>query len=64
MPRTDISKSSSARWLPYGWLVLTLALGFLAVGCASPEKENRSERPWNTPKSWEHGLPSGTYERR
>ena len=39
-------------------LWLALALG----GCASTESENMSERPWNTPQSWENGLPSGMYQ--
>jgi hypothetical protein len=47
--------------------LLLLAL-FLAVvglsGCATTESENVSERPWNTPKSWENGLPSSMTEGR
>ncbi len=49
---------------------LILNLAWLAVvwgmtGCAtSPESENLSSRPWNTPKSWESGLPSGMFEGR
>jgi hypothetical protein len=39
-----------------------LALRFLA-GCATND-ERLSERPWNTPKSWETGLPSGMTEER
>ena len=34
----------------------TLASG---IGCASTDAENVSERPWNAPKSWEHGIPTG-----
>jgi hypothetical protein len=26
-------------------------------GCASTEPENDSVRPWNTPQSWEGGMP-------
>jgi hypothetical protein len=40
--------------------LLLLALVMLSwVGCASTESENMSERPWNTPQTWETGLPSG-----
>ena len=28
------------------------------------ESENLSSRPWNTPKSWEHGIPTGMFEGR
>jgi hypothetical protein len=46
-------------------LVLLLALAAVIVsGCASTESENLSERPWNSPKSWEGGLPSGLTEGR
>lgn len=38
---------------------------YLLVGCASPEAaENESERPWNAPRSWEHGLPGFMNEGR
>jgi hypothetical protein len=47
------------RWLFL--LLLVLGAGLLA-GCASTESENRSERPWSTPQSWETGLPSGMYD--
>ena len=47
---------SQARWI----LCLLLASAALALtGCASPEGENMSERPWNTPQGWENGLPAG-----
>ena len=46
-------------------LLLALVLASLALsGCASTESENLSERPWNTPKSWETGLPSNMTEGR
>ncbi|MCC6234715.1 MAG: hypothetical protein IT580_18885 [Verrucomicrobiales bacterium] len=35
----------------------------LLQGCATNE-ENLSERPWNTPRSWETGLPSSMTEER
>ena len=46
-------------------LFLLIVLAAVAlVGCASTESENLSERPWNSPKSWETGLPSGLMEGR
>jgi hypothetical protein len=40
-----------------GWVFLLLVLMALAVGgCASTESENLSERPWNSPQSWEGGM--------
>jgi hypothetical protein len=33
-------------------------------GCASTEPDNYSERPWDSPKSWETGLPSALTEGR
>jgi hypothetical protein len=45
--------------------LLLLVLGSIALsGCATTESENMSERPWNTPKSWENGLPSSMTEGR
>ena len=41
-------------------LFLVLA-GFALAGCASTEPENMSERPWNTPKGWETGMPNTMY---
>lgn len=48
-------------WLPR--LALLAALVRLITGC-STNSENLSERPWNTPRSWETGLPSGMTEER
>jgi len=46
------------------FLLLLVALGGLALtGCKSDEPENLSTRPWNTPKSWESGLPGGLGDR-
>ena len=45
--------------------LLVLFLAALALtGCASTEPENASVRPWNSPKGWENGLPSGMTEGR
>ena len=47
------------------WLALTAVVAAIGLsGCATPESENVSERPWNTPKSWENGLPSSMTEGR
>ena len=46
-------------------LLLVLAVGTVVLsGCATEDSENASERPWNQPKSWENGLPSGMTEGR
>ena len=38
------------------WVFLLLVLAALAGnGCASTESDNASERPWNSPQSWESG---------
>lgn len=40
-------------------LLAALLLGMILLGgCATEETENASARPWNTPKTWESGLPS------
>lgn len=57
MSRVSVSLS----WL---FLVLLLSAMFGLAGCASPETENLSERPWNTPQGWETGLPSTMNEGR
>ena len=37
----------------------------LLTGCATTDDpDNVSERPWNAPKSWEHGLPTEMFEGR
>lgn len=45
------------------WLLLVL-VWFGAAGCASTESDNMAERPWNAPRSWEHGLPPSIMEGR
>ncbi|HNQ88553.1 MAG TPA: hypothetical protein PKM73_08065 [Verrucomicrobiota bacterium] len=48
-----------------GWVMLALVAAAVLSGCASTDdSENLSERPWNAPRSWEHGLPSGMFEGR
>ncbi len=47
-------------------LLLVLVAASLSIsGCGSPETiENESSRPWNTPRSWETGLPGFQQDRR
>ncbi len=50
---------------PRALSLLLLVLTVLAVaGCSTTDSENASERPWNSPKSWENGLPSSMMEGR
>jgi hypothetical protein len=45
--------------------LLLLAAAVLTLsGCATTESDNLTERPWNTPKGWETGLPSNINEGR
>ena len=45
-------------------LSLLLVLAGMAVGCKTTEPDNLSSRPWNSPRGWEHGLPSSINEGR
>ncbi len=50
------------QWLAL--LLLAVAAGVLP-GCKSnDDPSNEASRPWNAPKTWEHGLPGGMGERR
>jgi hypothetical protein len=43
-------------------MLLVLVLGVISgavTGCSTTEPDNQSAIPWNSPKGWEHGLPSG-----
>ncbi|MBL9136659.1 MAG: hypothetical protein JNK85_12355 [Verrucomicrobiales bacterium] len=44
-------------------LFAILVIAPLITGCATND-ENLSERPWNAPRNWETGLPSGLGEER
>lgn len=44
--------------------LLAAACMFLGAGCHTPDPENASSRPWNSPKGWENGLPVGLTEGR
>ena len=49
--------------LPLVVLLVAVLLSF--TGCASSsETDNLSGRPWNAPKGWETGLPSGMYDQQ
>lgn len=51
-------------WTRRGLLLLALlGLSLGAAGCRTGG-DDMSERPWNTPKSWETGLPSALTEGR
>ena len=54
-------RSTQNSWI-FLWVLLTALIGL--VGCVTSESENLSERPWNTPKGWETGLPSSMNEGR
>ncbi len=48
-------------------LCLLLLLSAMAIGlsgCATEDPENASARPWNSPQSWENGMPSSLTEGR
>ena len=61
------SKRAPGFFRVVGWLflaVLCAASGLLA-GCKTTEEpDNEAMTPWNKPKNWETGLPSGMWERR
>ena len=38
--------------------LLAAALVIVVAGCKTTEPENMAERPWNSQRGWEHGLPS------
>lgn len=38
---------------------------FSGSGCkTNKDPENMSARPWNSPQTWEHGVPAAIYEGR
>jgi hypothetical protein len=48
----------------FALISLLAVLAGIVTGCKSTEPENVSARPWNTPRGWEHGLPSMINEGR
>jgi hypothetical protein len=47
-------KRRAGHWL---WLLALSAVLFGVSGCATNEPGNESVRPWNSPESWEGGMP-------
>ena len=45
------------------WSLLAVLAG-IAAGCKTNDPENLSARPWNSPRGWEHGLPSSINDGR
>lgn len=58
-----MTATQSIRSFSLGLLALA-CLALLLGGCATSEPDNASARPWNAPKTWETGLPSGAFEGR
>ncbi len=49
----------------YVFILLLILAGLGVSGCATTDSDdNMSERPWNSPKGWENGLPSTMSEGR
>ena len=47
------------------WILLSvILLSTVAAGCSTPDSQRLSERPWNSPKGWEHGIPQSLLEPR
>jgi len=46
-------------------LLFVVLAGLMVSGCATSENvDNTASRPWNSPRGWESGLPSGMNEGR
>lgn len=53
---------SMRRFLP---VLFLFAAAWLLAGCSTTDDaSNRSERPWNSPHGWEHGVPASMMEGR
>jgi hypothetical protein len=61
--REDLVKTVLINLRPAFLLLVALA-SLVLSGCASSDPENMSSRPWDSPKSWENGLPMGMTEGR
>ncbi len=58
----DGVRSRYGRWL---LLALLCGAGDLLTGCKTTEEpDNEAMTPWNRPKTWETGIPSGMWDRR
>jgi hypothetical protein len=40
------------------FVLLATVLVLFTGGCKTTDPENVAERPWNSQRGWEHGLPS------
>jgi hypothetical protein len=58
-----VNRLFAQKYLKPAMGLLLLAVVLLS-GCATAEPDNLSARPWNSPKGWENGLPSGMMEGR
>jgi hypothetical protein len=45
-------------------LIVLLGLVLGATGCQHEDDPTVSQRPWNSPKGWENGLPQEMFEGR
>jgi len=46
-------------------LLFVVVAGLAVSGCATTEDaDNAAARPWNSPRGWESGLPSGINDGR
>jgi len=48
----------------FALLLILLSLALSSCATTDTDTENASARPWNEPKGWENGLPSGLTEGR
>ncbi|HSU56225.1 MAG TPA: hypothetical protein VLT36_19355 [Candidatus Dormibacteraeota bacterium] len=64
MKKTVFISGNWRKWGAYFFLFLVCVTPLLLCGCASTEPENYSSRPWDSPRSWETGLPSALTEGR
>jgi hypothetical protein len=49
----------------FALLLFLAAFALCLTGCATTDEgDNASERPWNSPKGWENGLPGNMMEGR
>jgi hypothetical protein len=50
---------------PLGSALLLLAFSIFLTGCATArDSDNESARPWNAPRNWENGFPTGLDQQR
>lgn len=60
-----MSKATKSHLLFLGGWVAILGVLLTLSGCkTSKDTENMSARPWNSPQTWEHGVPAAIYEGR